>query len=239
MSWLAFGINETLGVSISIASLNIGTAHANRWVIAGIVSAFRDDGGNPATDFSSVTIGGVPATLLSKNLLAGSLQVAFYAANVPTGTTATVVVTANGEQWFAAVAVAVCDGEPTLHAAAYDRVVSSNTWDVNIDVPAGGNLLAIQFQNHTTTTSWTWTGATEDFNNISTSYKGGYASAAGLGVETGRLVRAVNNSNFNNAHGLGVITFTLPSGGSAFRPQSFGGRALVVNGKLFGLLVPG
>ena len=103
--------------SIDVSALNIGDAAADRWVVACAVVAFRADGGNPASDFASSTIGGASATLLSKNIAAPQ-QIAFYKALVPSGTTATVNLTANGDMWGCFVAVATFDGEPELAVTA-------------------------------------------------------------------------------------------------------------------------
>lgn len=206
--WIDYGHQGSDGNPLTVAGLNIGTADTNRWIIAATVAPFFS-----ATDFTGATIGGVSATLLTKDV-STEMRVAFWKANVPTGTTASVVVTANGTMWALAVAVAVCDGEPTLFDAEYDRTVSANTWEVNIDVPANGNLLAVHYEEYPTITSRTWTGAAADFGDALGNIRFAGASAHSLSAETGRLVRIVTDSNFNNAHNLAVISFSLPGGGS-------------------------
>src|SRR5690606_20575856 len=73
----------------TFSTRDIGTAAANRIVLVGI--AFTVTG---AADPSAVTIGGVTATKLVSQISSnGAYYTGIYAAPVPTGTTASVVVT--------------------------------------------------------------------------------------------------------------------------------------------------
>lgn len=76
----------------TFASSAIGTAAANRWVIVGVLGSKSA----PIGTITSLTVGGITATELVTNTEAvgsSDIRVSLYIANVPTGTTADIVVT--------------------------------------------------------------------------------------------------------------------------------------------------
>lgn len=147
----------------------IGTAASNRYVVAAIGIA----NSSPPT-ISSVTIGGVSATLVTQ--VTGTYErTAFYIAAVPTGTTATVVVNTSGSLRCNIGLWALYD---LSSATATDTDSStSSTGSVNLDISAGG--VAIGFSNTFTSASartFTWSNLTENFD---VAYEGNNQSVSG------------------------------------------------------------
>lgn len=120
--------------------MSIGTADVNRTVIVGITKA--NGSGHVIT---GVTIDGVTATQMVTVQNASTVSVDFWAAAVPTHTTADIVVTSSHRQMGISVFSAISP------AALPDRsVVSVGTtpWTGNtIDVDTNGYLLGVAFGN--------------------------------------------------------------------------------------------
>jgi hypothetical protein len=220
MAWLDGGVasgpgNET---TQTVSGLDVGAADADRWIIAAV--AILPDS---ATGFSGVTIGGETATQMGSIQSEGFTRIGYWKANVPTGTTAAVAVTANGTLYDTAVAVARYVGEPTFSDIAIDDTHASGVYSLTIDVPEDGELLAVLVYQYDTTTA-DWTGATEDFEDASSSSVHLHgASATGLSEETARAIAVTmgRTTNFFN-DALTAITFTLPPGVDAvFDPAVF------------------
>lgn len=199
--------NET---SYTYSGVDIGAAAADRWVYA----AFGP-GTFTATGISSVTIGGVTATADPNNpaSITGYMSgVFFFAANVPSGTTADVVVNYSGGGLYDnLVSVWTDNGEPTFNDAAIDTSISSNVLSVSVDVPADGKLLALARRLNMTAASWT--GATESYDDATDDATA--ANAEGLSVETGRTVSVTFTNGLNFECLLGVTTFSTAGGGPA------------------------
>lgn len=128
--------NNTTGVSqtsVTYSSQTIGTAASDRYVI---VAVNVDQGSGT---ISSVTVGGVSATAAHSSFVLGPGVVGIYAALVPTGTTADIVITssttANGfhsAHWTVNMA----------SGTAYDTATNTQTSGANavagLDIPANG-----------------------------------------------------------------------------------------------------
>jgi hypothetical protein len=157
----------------TFAGQNIGAASTTRYVVAAVAlisSAVRT--------VSSVTIGGVTATVVPNGqteTLSFRYHIAFYIAAVPTGTTASVVVTASGACDAAALSGVWAlydlssatpvdsDGDPT--GASPFSVPSVNT-------SADGILLAAgMYLRNSGTAAFGWTNATER-SDLSSSFSG-------------------------------------------------------------------
>lgn len=188
------------------AAMAIGPADADRWVVvAAVLVNFT------SSSISSMTIGGVSATLLNAYDPTGDIRTEFWKAAVPTGTTADVVVTLNaGSAYQIGVATYYATGEPTLHDSAGDEVITSLRLDVAIDVPAGGAVLAIT-GNEATGNLDTWTGVTADSTDNTARHH--TASADGLSVQTGRAVEVTYTATFSVNDYLHVISLSIPSVG--------------------------
>ncbi len=142
----------------TFSGVSIGTAGANRHVIVGIMSI---DSSLGATGISSVTIGGVTASIQKTYNDADGTYAALTIAAVPTGTTADIVFNMTTTQarlriglWAAydltsltAVAVAQSGDDPSV---------------LNLNVQAGDIVVGVGFNN--TAASSSWTGATERFD---------------------------------------------------------------------------
>lgn len=172
----------------------IGTAATNRYVVAAIGLA-----NSPVPTISSVTIGGVSATLVVQTT--GTFErTAFWIAAVPTGTTATVVVNC-------AASIRCSIGLWALYdlnsATATDTDSSaSSTGTVNLDISAGG--VAIGYSNtftSATARTFTWTNLTEGFD---VAYDGNNqsvtgASAAFAAAQTGLALTSTPSAGVTSA----------------------------------------
>ena len=201
--------------SISAASytwtgMAIGAAASDRWVIAAL-----QINNNGSQYLASVTIGGVAATLLYSAPAAGTARVRFefWAANVPTGTTANVAVTTDGgPMWDGACATYYCAGEPTFFDGEHDATYTGTTFSVAIDVPEGGAVIATASNDGSGVLSG-WVGVTvDDTDNTEQTY---HASADELTAETGRTVSFTTTeaSGSTNFYGLAVLSVSIPMTG--------------------------
>lgn len=183
--------------------MNIGAAASDRWVIAGIYENF-----NAGRSISSVTIGGVSATLMyaSPTLSASGARLEFWKANVPTGTSVNVVVTSAGTMYDGTCGVWVCYEEPKFYAGGIDATVSSGAFSLAIDIPEGGAVIAMSNNNAGGTTVSSVVGVTQDFNDTVMRIFGG--SEDMLPAETGRTIGLTWNTASPNADfdGLGAMS---------------------------------
>ena len=143
----------------TFTSASIGTAAADRLVIVGIVIG-KDAGTWSANPVSSVTIGGISATQVGSQILCEGTTTAalsMFAATVPTGTTANIVLSlaANG------VADIVIWNATGLSSTTASDTKSDNAtpFTQSLTVPTGG--FGIGLAGGETVTSWTWTNLTE------------------------------------------------------------------------------
>lgn len=178
--------------SYSYASMNFGAAAANRYIVA-VFGAAEDSGGTGLAT-SSVTIGGVSATLLREDGhdAGGDTAVSIYIALVPTGTSGTVAITYAAGRRNAGVALYRLTGLNSTIAVD----TASNTADPmtdTIDVNDGGVVIAGAMTRSNVGATNTWTGVTQP-GNVSDEIGNGdvlYASfEASLGSETGRTITA-------------------------------------------------
>jgi hypothetical protein len=201
--------------SISAASytwtgMAIGPAASDRWVIAALLI-----NNNGAQYLASVTIGGVAATLLYSAPAAGTARVRFeyWAAPVPTGTTANVAVTSDGGPiWDGACATYYCAGEPTFFDGEHDATYTGTTFSVAIDVPEGGAVIATASNDGSGVLSG-WVGAAADSTDDTEQVY--LASADELTAETGRTVSFTSTvaSSSTNFYGLAVLSVSIPMTG--------------------------
>ena len=146
--------------SQSFAGVSIGTAASNRYVIATIYES-KQSGNWSANPISSVTIGGVSATLAGTQVTNNATVVAIYYANVPTGTTATFAWTlaANTIETVLGVyrVVDLVSATPTATASA-----TTTNPSASLAIPTNGFGIGIAGVN--TLTTFTWTNLTENFD---------------------------------------------------------------------------
>jgi hypothetical protein len=185
-------------------------AASDRWVIAALLI-----NNNGAQYLASVTIGGVAATLLYSAPAAGTARVRFeyWAAPVPTGTTANVAVTSDGGPiWDGACATYYCAGEPTFFDGEHDATYTGTTFSVAIDVPEGGAVIATASNDGSGVLSG-WVGAAADSTDDTEQVY--LASADELTAETGRTVSFTSTvaSSSTNFYGLAVLSVSIPMTG--------------------------
>jgi len=159
LTYLQSAVSGTDGSSFTFSAQNISTAASDRYVIAGI--SFRAVG---TVTFSSVTIGGVSATLhsTSYNTVGGnSTGTCLAIAAVPTGTTADVVVNLSGTALRCGHGLwrvtGLASATPTDGSGS---TASAPTYA--IDVVAGGFAIGCAYSADTATASWT--GITEKYD---------------------------------------------------------------------------
>jgi hypothetical protein len=142
---------------------------------------------------ASATIAGIAATIHVQ--IGPGDVVGFISALVPTGTTATIVLTASLAVDRAAVAVyrAINETVATHHATMTDDTLASATLSGTINIPASGWVVAASQFNGNASTAWV--GVTQQYNavyaDLTVNRSGGFSS--GLPPETARTVSATAN----------------------------------------------
>lgn len=140
--------------SYSFIGKAIGAAGANRRVVVGITT-------NSTRTVSGVTIGGITASLDATVSFTGVVRFAFFSAVVPTGTTADVVITMDGNALGCDIAVW------SLSQGAYQADNSAGAADpiaLSVATAAGDAVLCIAFESGVAGLTYAWTGATERFD---------------------------------------------------------------------------
>ena len=169
--------------------MSFGAASAGRYLVA--VGHVRQTSGS---DQSSVTIGGVSATIVVQS--GGSLNRSFIAiALVPTGTSGTV--SWSGSAQASAVELYSLTGlqSTTPHDTATDSSTSNDdVQTLDLNVPEGGAVMAGGASS--SNDDMTWTGLSEDreSGNIESGFHVGSASLDDLSAETPRSV-SINYSD--------------------------------------------
>lgn len=151
---------------------SIGAADATRIVAIGI------SGRTPNLTISSATIGGISATQVSgAGIVENSVMTSdiWYAA-VPTGTTATVVVTWSGTPFDTGIStwsILGSTGTPTVGknaGAASGPGAPASLSLPAYTVPSGGGSFAIYTNRDVATPSNSWTNATQDYAVLATRF---------------------------------------------------------------------
>jgi hypothetical protein len=150
----AFWQSATNSADLTIYTFSaqpIGTAAEGRRVVVGI-------GTNSTRTVSSVTIGGVSASIDATHFVSGDGRVAIASAVVPTGTTADVVVTLDSGALGCGIGVwTLTGGAPTGH------VDSGGGDPIGLDVSTAAGDVVIAYVAGIANQVFTWTGATERF----------------------------------------------------------------------------
>jgi hypothetical protein len=173
----------------TFSSIAIGTAAANRYVIVGIGATATP------TAVLSVTVGGIAATQVVSQV-AGNSIAAIWIALVPTGTTATIVITFTGSTQKCSIGVWSATGiSPTALSTASS---TANPASLALTTINGG--FAIAHMEVDSTGTYTWTNATQRY--------------------------AANIDSFSSYSGADALTSTssltitaTPTGGSTARPS--------------------
>jgi hypothetical protein len=149
------------------SNLDAGPANISRILLVNVILS-----GATSTSISGVTIGGITATRRAGRTAADFVQSDIWSAVVPTGTTATVVVTASSGANSSSVALYSAIGYENVEWAGATDFQASNTstalMDVTINVPQGGVILAgYNAANIQSSATRVWTGADVDINSAS------------------------------------------------------------------------
>jgi len=149
-------VDATNGTVYTFSGQAIGTAASNRKVVFaayasnGPANATATLGGNAATQIASVTNGGG--------------EIRLFQIDVPSGTTADIVVTWSAGVLRCGIGVwAVYGAESSAHATAADSD-GSDPLSVSLNCPAGGVVIAAAFNSNGST--FTWAGVTENYDEV-------------------------------------------------------------------------
>ena len=121
-----------------------------------------------AQTLSSVTIGGVAATIVVQDDDDASAGIAIAA--VPTGTTGDIVVTWSGSMFSCGIGVYRLTGlqSATASATASDVTITSDAVEASLEIPAGGCGIGYVYwlSSGTATRTASWTNLTENFDEL-------------------------------------------------------------------------
>ncbi|WP_214385512.1 hypothetical protein [Aminobacter anthyllidis] len=187
--------NIANGSSVATFSATaIGTADAGRYVVVGV-------GLHAAATkvVTGITVGGVALTKAIESTDA-SYKSSLWYGNVPTGTTADIVVTVTAAFAISYIGIVVAEmtlptPTPTATAMRADSYTGS-AGSVSLTVPSSGIgvIVAMVTKGVGTADVGTWTNATEDYETISTVYALGFAHT----TTTGALTISVAGDGDNN-----------------------------------------
>jgi hypothetical protein len=167
---LAFGATSqgtTSGSSVTFSGIAIGTASADRVVLA-LVTMQLD-----ATFGATCTIGGITATKLQEvynTTAAPDIGCAIYAALVPTGTTANIVVTVSAGDGVVGISTVAMTGGAIPTAASIsdtDELTGSGATITlaALTIPTSGGAVCVWANDtHATACAWTGMGEVSDAN---------------------------------------------------------------------------
>lgn len=169
------GTNAT-NTTFSFSGLAIGPAYPDRRVLVPISAR----GNTTIGVINSVTVGGIAAPVIAQfnNISGGNISIsAFAIADVPTGVTATVVVTFSTSKLRCGVAVYDISGIGV--DTPLDTQSATFGTPPNINVIEGSCVIGMGFS--AANTSYTWASITEDYdiafsNTFSGASKNGYAA---------------------------------------------------------------
>lgn len=172
----------TNSASYTFTSRAIGAESSDRRVIVAW-TAFAESG----RSLTSLTIGGIAATLVYSNSIAlpspntQRLYVGFAVAVVPTGTTATIALTFSASVyscafgWWSATKLT----SSTPSATASHTLATSGTHSLSVAVPAGGIVIAQEVLWDTSgVLTRTWTGLTERYDTTAGAENNVYSGAS-------------------------------------------------------------
>lgn len=185
----------------TFSGVAIGTASADRKVVVAVGTAA---GVAAADGVASITVGGISATLVVQTVppLGDEAQVELWQADVPTGTTADIVVTWNGAHSRCGIGVWAVTGAGTGATDTVEDNSGTASETGTIDVPAGGVLIAAVVHGGASVITHTWTGPTERYDETiegNDAHSG--ASLAYATAQTGLTVTAT----FSTAVDVGAM----------------------------------
>ena len=159
--FIEFKSSDVSNKSFTFSNVNFGTPAAGRLVVlqlaARAVSGFANA--------SSVTIGGVPATLIQNTAMQSFT--CLCAAVVPTGSTGDVVVNLSANCINCAIGVNAIYGATSATPTSSARDTASNMSGIGITLTnQGGEAVMAALSTNTALTADAWTGVTETFDTL-------------------------------------------------------------------------
>ncbi|RAZ75849.1 hypothetical protein [Mesorhizobium atlanticum] len=185
-SYVTNATDSSAATTYTFSNHAIGAAATNRYIlvqVSGTVSAV-------SRNITSITVGGSTPTTLATT--SGTTQrgcQGFYIISIPTGTTATTVVTFDGSMQCAQLSVWRLTGLSSLTAVDTQYVESSSTTNLSctINVKNGGAIFAGSVNRGNLPTQ-TWSGANKENGAVVNTFTFSSADATGLAAQTGRAV---------------------------------------------------
>ena len=154
-SWVSSAKDAVNRITYTFSSQNIGAADSTRKVVVCVVGTYSSG----TSVVSSVTVGGVSATLVVSDVHNGSYA-GIWIATVPIATSADVVVT-----WASTMLHCGISIYRLLDASSTATETDSDTVDpIDMVLSPAANTFVIGTGINYGGASWTWTGITEDVN---------------------------------------------------------------------------
>ncbi len=196
-------IDATDAATYTYSNKNIGTAAADRIVLVGILG-----GSTTARTISSVTIGGIAATVRHTQN-EGVHTAALYEATVPTGTTATIVVNWSGAHNRCAIvwwtATGLTSGVPVDTDGGWIRAAGATV--INLTTVAGGFVIGFAVHPNPLSGSITWSTLTEEFADQVFEFAAARYSGASVATSGSSLTISPSVGNTNSDSPFVVASF--------------------------------
>ena len=201
-SFASSGVSTADLSTYTFSGVALGTAATNRHVVIA-----ANTGTASAADASSVTVGGVSASLVVRASGSDHTRAELWIASVPSGTTGDVVIVWSSAKDRCGYAAWAMYG---ASASASDTATDADTTpSQTIDIPAGGYLIAAQAGNGSgAARTATWTGPSENYDEtIQDNFTQTGASDAYAAAQSGYTV-AINFSGAMSLSAMAVASFT-------------------------------
>lgn len=164
LTFLQEADDGTNGSSFSFSAQNLGTASSDRYIIVAVTSKMS---GTTATTISSVTVGGIAATIAvqRQNGISNSTIAGLAIAAVPSGTSGTVAVSFTNSQVRCGIALYRATGltSATATATASSTAAAPTSGSMTI---SGGYAIGAVGVSGDATTSTAWTNGTENYDTL-------------------------------------------------------------------------
>lgn len=208
LTFLQGSMSNTDATTYTFSGQNLGAADTNRWIIV-CVSGVT----NVARSISSVTVGGVSATKLVQSEGSSVYRHnSIWAAHVPTGTTGDIVVTWSSgllRCGYSAYSLTSVNAATTPFDTQSDNTLSGSDLSVSISSGTNGVVVASTTGVGSTAQSFTWSGATEDYDATwSESTNQGLSSASTTPTSTPTTITVTAASTLANSHAMCAASFT-------------------------------
>ena len=142
-------VNGSNLTTYTFSSQSLGTAAASRQIVVGVIAS----GAGPARTVSSLTIGGVSASLIKAQTGQSEGNTEIWSAAVPSGTTGDVVVVLSSGWNRCGFGVWRMTGASTSASDTGGSV--ANPLNDSLDIPANGGAIGLSHNQLDATTDWT------------------------------------------------------------------------------------